>query len=153
MCSNAAASGDFLLTGLDVTWVHCLKVADSGDIQPSEQKIHLSKLYYTIPKFWRYNRVWHDKCCPRVTPQSAAKTICIVLDCNMHGPVSQFLLRVYWMSNLPVAIRFTDSLPATMCETFFFYLILLGKITKWFTSKDIQSNDYTLLRDDNHLVT
>ncbi len=33
-------------------------------------------------------------CCPKVAPQSAAKTIRIILDCYMYGPVRQFLLRV-----------------------------------------------------------
>ena len=36
----------------------------------------------------------YDKCCPKVTPQSAAKTTRIVLDRYMYGPVSQFLLKV-----------------------------------------------------------
>ena len=33
--------------------------------------------------------------CYVVTPQSAAKTTCIILDRYIYGPVSQFLLRVY----------------------------------------------------------
>ncbi len=38
----------------------------------------------------------HEKdTCYKVTPQSAAKTTRIILDCYMYGQVSQFLLRVW----------------------------------------------------------
>ncbi len=40
--------------------------------------------------------VLKDKCCPKVTPQSAAKTTRKNLDRYMYGTESQFLLRVQY---------------------------------------------------------
>ena len=44
--------------------------------------------------FTNMQSIWQDKCCPKVTPQLAAKTTRIILDRYIYGPVSQFLLRV-----------------------------------------------------------
>ncbi len=57
-----------------------------------------------------------NKCCPKVIPQSAAKTTCINLDRYMYSPVSQFLLRVWSQNGImstgwsPFRYRFSTTL-------------------------------------------
>ena len=83
---------------------------------------------YTL--VWLYMQsIWQDKCCTNVTPQSAAKTTCIILDRYMYGPVSQFLLRVQGCPfrelsvSVPALILFTD--PLRMCCNFYWYLPII----------------------------
>ena len=52
--------------------------------------------------------LWEGKCCPKVTPQSAAQTTCINLSRYVYSPVSQFLLRVLCGKKAPKRANTTN---------------------------------------------
>ena len=70
--SNPADPGDFPFTRLDITWTHCSKAADSGDL-----------LFTGLE--WQLSLQSCDK--SKVTVQSAAH-----FSCYVHSPVSCFTI-------------------------------------------------------------
>ncbi len=83
----------------------------------------------------RIKKSRQDKCCPKVTPQSTAKTTRIILDCYMYGSLSQFLLRVC-ISNYAFFLQYIPKESKIMVHYDILGCLVTSVTTKYCTVKE-----------------